>query len=237
MLEYYLLGIILIPGILFATWAQARVKTCFNKWSDVLSSCGLSGEEIARRVLDANGLNHINIRNVNGTLSDYYDPRKQEIALSSGVANSSSIASLGVALHEVGHALQYRDNYLPIKLRNIVIPLCNFTSKMLFPMIIIGLLFNMLLFPGTMFGMVILYISVASFALAVILNLITLPVEYNASRRALQILENDGYLQQEEVEGAREVLNAAALTYVAALIVAILNLLRFVLAFLVRNRD
>ena len=237
MLEYYLLGIILIPGILFATWAQTKVKTNFNKWSDVLSSCGLTGEEIARRVLDSNGLNHIRIKNVNGTLSDYYDPKKQEIALSNGVANSSSIASLGVALHEVGHALQYKENYLPIKLRNIVIPLCNFTSRMLFPMIIVGLIFNMLLFPGTMFGMVILYISVASFALAVILNLITLPVEYNASRRALKILENDGYLQQEEVEGAREVLSAAALTYVAALIVAILNLLRFVLAFLVRDRD
>lgn len=237
MLEYYLLGIILIPGILFATWAQTKVKTSFNKWSDVLSSCGLTGAELARRVLDNNGLNHIQITNVHGSLSDYYDPRKQIIALSNDVANNSSIAALGVALHEVGHALQYKTNYLPIKLRNIIIPLCNFTSRMLFPMIIAGLVLNLLLFPGTLFGLVILYISVASFALAVILNLITLPVEYNASRRALRILEEGGYLQQEEIEGAREVLNAAALTYVASLIVAILNLLRFVLAFLVRNRD
>lgn len=237
MLDYYLLGIILIPGILFATWAQTKVKTSFNKWSDVMSSCALTGEEIARRVLDANGLHHIKITNVHGSLSDYYDPKKQIIALSSDVANNTSIASLGVALHEVGHALQYKENYLPIKLRNIVIPLCNFTSRMLFPMIIVGLLLNLLIFPGTMFGLIVLYISVISFALAVLLNLITLPVEYNASRRALSILEHDGYLQQEEVEGAREVLNSAALTYVAALVVAILNLLRFVLAFLVRNRD
>ena len=222
---------------MFAAWAQTKVKTSFNKWSDVLSSCGLTGEELARRVLDTHGLNNIKITNVHGTLSDYYDHRKGIIALSNGVANSTSIASLGVTLHEVGHALQYKSNYLPIRLRNIIIPLCNFTSRMLFPMIIFGLILNMLLFPGTLFGLVILYISVISFALAVILNLITLPVEYNASRRALKILEEDGHLQQEEILGAKEVLNAAALTYVASLVVAILNLLRFVLAFLVRNRD
>lgn len=237
MFEYYILGIILIPGILFAAWAQTKVKTSFNKWSDVLSSCGLTGEEVARRVLDKNNLSHIKITNVHGTLTDYYDPKKQIIALSSEVANSTSIASIGVAMHEVGHALQYKNNYFPIKLRNFIIPLCNLVSKMLFPMIIAGLVLNLLLFPGTIFGMVVLYISVISFALAVLLNLITLPVEYNASRRALKILEEDGYLQQEEIEGARAVLNSAALTYVASLIVAILNLLRFVLAFLVRNKD
>ena len=237
MLEYYLLGIILLPGIIFAIWAQTKVTNSYHKWSEILSVGGLTGKEVARFVLDDNGLNDVRITSVSGTMTDYYDPRKKIIALSDGVANSSSIAAIGIAMHEVGHAIQYKHNYLPIKLRNIIIPLSNFVSRMMWPLVITGLVFSFLLFPGSTFGLAILYISVISFSLAVLLNLVTLPVEFNASRRAISILEAKGYLMQDELEGAKKVLGAAALTYVAALVVAILNLLRFVLAFLVRNND
>lgn len=235
-LDYYLLGIILIPGIILASIAQAKVNSSFNRWSSIIASCGLTGSELARRVLDANGLQDIRIIRVSGQLSDYYDHKKKVIALSDDVGNSASIASLGVALHEVGHALQYKDNYFPIKLRNIIIPICNFVSNMLWPLVILGCLFNFLWIPGNPIGIAILYISVISFALAVLFNLITLPVEYNASRRALKILESEHYLQEDELDGAKSVLNSAALTYVASLVMAILNLLRFILAFF-RNRD
>lgn len=237
MLDYYLLGIILIPGIAFAIWAQTKVTHNYHRWSEVISSCGLTGKEVARRVLDANGLSNITITTIGGTMSDYYNHKKKVVALSTGVADSSSISAIGIAMHEVGHAIQYKENYLPIKLRNVIIPVTNIVSTMLVPLVILGVIFSLLLFPGTMFGMVILYISVISFSLAVAVNLITLPVEYNASKRALQILENQGILQEEELVGAKSVLNSAALTYVASLVVAILNLLRFVLAFVVKNKD
>lgn len=237
MLEYYLLGIILVPGVLLAALAQHKVNSSFASWSTVLCSCGLTAAELARKVLDDNGLSHINITRVSGHLTDHYNPKKNIIALSDSVYNSQSIASIGVALHEVGHAIQYKNNYLPIKLRNIIIPISNFVSRMLWPMVIIGLLFSFLIIPGSLFGLVMLYVSVSSFALSVLLNLITLPVEYNASRRALKILTDGNYMMEEELSGVREVLNAAALTYVASLVIAILNLLRFVLAFLIRDRD
>lgn len=236
MWEYYVMGIILIPGIIFAGIAQSRVSSNFNKWSAILSSCGLTGEQVARKILDENGLTNIKIVRVRGTLTDYYDNKKQIIALSNDVANSTSIASIGVAMHEVGHALQYKNNYFPIKLRNIIIPISNFISNMLWPLIIIGVLFNFLILPNSVFGMVILWIAVISFALAVLFNLVTLPVEYNASSRALKVLQTNNILHEEELDGAKAVLNSAALTYVAALLMSILNLLRFVLVFF-RNRD
>lgn len=236
MWEYYVMGIILIPGIIFAGIAQSRVSSNFNKWSAILSSCGLTGEQVARKILDENGLTNIKIVRVRGTLTDYYDNKKQIIALSNDVANSTSIASIGVAMHEVGHALQYKNNYFPIKLRNIIIPISNFISNMLWPLVIIGVLFNFLILPNSVFGMVILWIAVISFALAVLFNLITLPVEYNASSRALKVLQTNNILHEEELDGAKAVLNSAALTYVAALLMSILNLLRFVLVFF-RNRD
>ncbi len=234
--EYYVMGIILIPGIIFALIAQSKVNSSFNKWSTIQSACGLTGEQVARKILDENGLTNITIIRTNGTLTDYYDNKKQIIALSNGVANSSSIASIGVAMHEVGHALQYKNNYFPIKLRNFIIPITNFVSSMLWPLVIIGCLFNFWLIPNSIFGMVILWIAVVSFSLAVLFNLLTLPVEYNASKRALSVLQSNNILHDEELAGAKEVLNSAALTYVAALLVAILNLLRFVLVFF-RNRD
>ena len=142
MLEYYLLGIILLPGIIFAIWAQTKVTNNYHKWSEVLSVGGLTGKEVARLVLDDNGLSDVRITSVHGTMTDYYDPRKKIIALSDGVANSSSIAAIGIAMHEVGHAIQYKHNYLPIKLRNIIIPLSNFVSRMLWPLVITGLVLS-----------------------------------------------------------------------------------------------
>ena len=218
--EYYLMGIIVLPGILLALYAQTKVHSTFNKYQEVMAGCGKTASEVARFFLNAAGLEHISITRVRGELTDYYNHSKKVIALSDSVYDSYSLSAIGVACHEVGHAMQYKSNYVFIKLRNLVIPLCNFANNTLWILIIIGAIFFY-----TNIGPIFLWIGIGTFGLSVLLNLITLPVEYNASNRALALLEKSTILDSQETKCTKEVLYAAGLTYVASLVISILNLI------------
>ena len=229
---YYILGIILLPGIILATYAQTKVTTTFNKFSTTLALCGKTASEVARLFLDNAGLQNIQIIKSCGYLTDYYDHKKKVIALSEDVYNSQSISAIGVACHEVGHALQYKTKYPPIIIRNIIVHMCNFTSKGLWLLILVGALLYY-----TPLGNILMWIGVGIFGLSVLLNLVTLPVEYDASKKATQLLEKSTILTAEETRCTEKVLKAAALTYVASLVISLLNLLRFVLSLIIRSRD
>ena len=209
--------LMVFPAFIFAMWASSKVQSTFNKYSNEYSRYGLSGAEVARRVLDEHGLTHIRIERVNGTLTDHYDPKNNVIRLSRGVYDSTSVAAIGVACHEVGHAIQYKEGYFPIKVRNAIIPITNVSSRLAMPLILIGILLSSL---GEGYSIV-AYIGVALFAFAVLFQLITLPVEFNASKRAIKQLDQTSVLDSYELDGAKKVLSAAALTYVASLAVAL----------------
>ena len=219
---------ILVPAMLIALLAQLNVSSTFNRYSRVASRRGFTGAQAAEAVLRAHGVYDVRIERVSGRLSDHYDPRSNVIRLSDAVYGSASIASVGVAAHEAGHAVQYAVGYGPIKLRTAIIPVCNIGSQLSILFIILGLVFY---FPA-LFG-----VGVILFAVAVVGQLVTLPVEFNASRRAIASLADTRLLDEEELRGARKVLTAAALTYVAALLVSLAQLLRFLLAFGGRRRD
>lgn len=230
---YEVLGIILIPAIILSIYAQAKVSGNFHKYSNINASSGITASELVKRILNNYGLYDVKVVVNNGdALNNYYDPTKKIISLSREVYYSYSVSALGVACHEVGHALQYADNYFPIKLRNAIIPVCNFSSTILWPIVIIGLVFNL---AYTSVGSIILYAGLILFGASVLFNLFTLPTEYNASNRAMKLLDSMMILENEELVGAKKVLSSAALTYVAALLVSFLNLLRFLLVF--RKRD
>ena len=214
--------ILVVPAILFSLWAQSRVTSTFAKYQKVESYSRMTGAEVARRILDNNDLYDVKIEQVAGNLSDHYDPRSRVVRLSQGVYGSTSIAAIGVAAHEVGHAVQHASRYIPLKARNAIIPVTNFGSKLSVPLIFIGAIAGMDYLIN--FG-IILFASVTVF------QLITLPVEFNASSRAMVTLDEQGILGGEELRGTRKVLSAAALTYVAALIVSAMQLLRLVLVF------
>ena len=231
--NYYIMGIILLPGILLAIYAQTQVSLKFNKYNSVISQFGMTASEVARFFLDNAGLQHIKVVRASGFLSDHYNPRTKTIALSDSVYDSSSISAIGVACHEVGHALQYKTNYAPIKFRNFIIPICNIANNFLWITIVLGILFYY-----SNLGEFFLWIGVGTFALSVLLNLITLPVEYNASKRATTLLKQSVIFNDTEIKYTKEVLGAAALTYVAGLVVSILNLIRLLLVlFGTRRRD
>ena len=222
---YYMLFV--IPPLIFAAWAQFKVKSTFHKYAGYHSGQGYTAVMIARQILDQNGLFHVKIEMTSGNLTDHFDPRANVIRLSESVYHSTSVASIGVAAHEVGHAIQYSKGYLPIKIRNAVIPLTNIGSTLAFPLAILGVIFS---FEP------LITIGIWLFVAVVFFQFITLPVEFNASRRALNTLKNDHILIGEEYTGAKKVLTAAALTYVGALLVAVGNLLRL-LALTGRRRD
>lgn len=209
--------LMVLPAFIFASWASSKVNSTFNMYSNEYSRSGLTGADVARKVLDEQGLNHIRIERVKGKLTDHYDPKNNVIRLSSAVYDSTSVAAIGVACHEVGHAIQYKEGYFPIKLRNAIIPLTNFSSRLAMPLILIGILLSSI---GEGYSIV-AYIGVALFGVAVLFQLITLPVEYNASNRAIKQLDSSLVLDSYELDGAKKVLNAAALTYVASLAVAL----------------
>ena len=216
--------ILLLPGMIIALWASLNVNSTFNKYNRVLSRNGLTGAQVAERVLHHHGIYNVRIERVSGNLSDHYDPRTNVIRLSDSTYNSTSIAAAGVAAHEAGHAVQYAQNYAPIKMRASIVTLCNFGSPMAFVFVILSLFV-----PTNEMATACIYIAIALFSLATVFQLITLPVEFDASRRATVSLEATGLYSQEELNGSKAVLRAAALTYVAALISSILSLLRFVL--------
>ena len=215
--------IILIPGILIALWASINVNSTFNKYNTVRARNGMTGAEVAERVLHHHGIYNVRVERVAGNLSDHYDPRTNVIRLSDSTYSSTSIAAAGVAAHEAGHAVQYAQNYQPIKMRASIVKICNFGSPMAFVFLLLSFFV-----PVEMSGTFIL-IAVALYSLATVFQLITLPVEFDASRRAMASLEATGFYGTDELSGAKKVLRAAALTYVAALISSILSLLRFVL--------
>lgn len=220
--------VILVPAMLIALAAQIQVSSTFNRYSKVRSARGMTGAQAAEAVLRANGVSGVAIERVNGRLTDHYDPRSNTIRLSQGVYDSESVAALGVAAHEAGHAVQYAQQYGPIKVRTAVIPLCNIGSQLSILLIVLGLF----LYYPPLFGA-----GVILFAVAVFGQIITLPVEFNASRRAIATLESTRMLDAQELTGAKKVLRAAAMTYVAALLVSLAQLLRFLLAFGGRRRD
>ena len=210
--------LILLPAILFALWAQSRVKSTYAKYSKAFA--GLTGEEAARMVLEMNGVNDVTIEPIAGELTDHFDPKTNTIRLSKGVYNVTSVAAVGIAAHEAGHAVQYAVGYSPIKLRTAIIPVTNIGSTLSWPLLLIGLaLGNQLLATA----------GVVLFCAVVLFQLVTLPVEFNASNRALDTLGASGYLQEEQLSGAGKVLRAAAMTYVAALAQALAQLLRLLM--------
>ena len=225
--------VLVLPCIIFSLWASASVKSTFNRYSKVYSSRRLTGAQAAQRVLLANGVAGVRIEPVRGNLTDHFDPSTNVIRLSDNVYNSTSVAAIGVACHEAGHAVQYAKAYAPIKLRAAIIPLTNFGSKLAMPLILLGILLSSMSTLGNTF----VYLGIAAFGLSLVFQLITLPVEFNASRRALLAIENGELLTSEERRGAKKTLTAAAMTYVAATAVALAQLLRLILIFGGRRRD
>lgn len=213
---------LLLIALAFSVWASIKVNSTFEKYSSLRPSSGITGAEAARRVLDANGLYNVRIERIHGNLTDHFDPRSNVIRLSDSVYGVSSASAIGVAAHEAGHAVQYANGYAPLALRNAIIPITNIGSRLAVPLILLGIFFAS---AGTQF-IYIAYIGVACFALSTLFQLLTLPTEFNASRRALASIESSGLLRGDELTAAGKVLSAAAMTYVAALAVSLLQLLR-----------
>ncbi len=225
--SYYF--ILVIPAILLSLWAQSRVQSTFSRYQRMHAASGLTGCDVARRILDENGLTDVRVERVAGTLSDHYDPGARVVRLSESVWGSSSVAALGVAAHETGHAVQHARHYAPLTIRNAVIPITNFGAKLSMPLLLIGLLMG---------HQSLINLGILAFSLVTFFQLITLPVEFNASSRAMQTLVDGHVLRDDaEIQGTKKVLSAAALTYVAALIVSAAQLLRLVLLFGNRRRD
>lgn len=224
--------IIVMPCIILSLIASARVKSTFEKYSRQVSRRRLTGAQAAERVLLASGVRGVRIERISGNLTDHYDPKSNVIRLSDNVYDNPSTAAIGVACHEAGHAVQYAKSYAPIKLRAAIIPITNIGSKLAMPLILLGILFNFLGEASYTF----VYLGIGCFSLSLVFQLVTLPVEFNASRRAVLAIENQELLTAEELRGAKKTLSAAAMTYVAATAVALAQLLRLLLIF-GRRRD
>jgi len=214
---------LLIPPFLLAIYAQHKVKSTFQNYSHKRSHSRTSGAEAAKEILNRSGIRDVSIEKVSGKLSDHYDPRKKILRLSEKVHSSDSIAALGVAAHETGHAIQHHNGYVPLTLRNFIYPVANFGSTLAFPLFFIGFIFS------AQGPSVLMDIGILLFTLAVAFSVLTLPVEFNASKRALVFLREGTFLNQEETKGARKVLSAAALTYVASTAMAIMQLVRLLI--------
>ena len=219
--------ILVLPCVIFSLWASSSVNSTFQKYSQQLSIRRITGAQAAQRVLAHNGVSGVRIERISGNLTDHYDPTANVIRLSDSVYDATSTAAIGVACHEAGHAVQYAQNYAPIKLRATIIPLTNFGSKIAMPLILTGILLTFLGF----FSTVLVYLGIACFGLSLVFQLITLPVEFDASNRAMQAIENAELLTAEEQKGAKKTLKAAAMTYVAATAVSLAQLLRLILLF------
>ena len=225
------LYILVVIGAVICMIASARVKGTFNKYSQLRSMSGMNGAQVAQRVLQAAGIYDVQVRHVSGSLTDHYDPRTKTVNLSDPVYNATSVAALGVAAHECGHAIQHAKSYAPLSIRSALVPIANFGSMLAWPVILIGLLFN------TRSSGLIIDIGILLFSAAVLFQLVTLPVEFDASRRALVMLRTQGILADDELKYTRRVLKSAALTYVASAAAAILQLLRIILITNGRRRD
>lgn len=223
--------LVLIPAMIFAFWAQMRVNSTFKKYAKIPSRRGLTGAEAARRVLDANGLRHITIERVHGHLTDHFDPTAGVIRLSDATYASTSVAAIGVAAHEAGHAVQHAEGYVPIKVRSAIIPLTRFGSFLAMPLFLIGLLMGRGSYLGYGIGTIFMVTGILFFSFSTLFQLVTLPTEFNASARAMKALEDGGLLADDELPAAKATLSAAAMTYVAALASSLASLLRLILIF------
>lgn len=226
--EYIIIGVLLLPAMIFAMYAQFKVQSSFSKYSQVSASCNLTGTDLAKQMLEKNGIYSVQVMRAKGNLTDNYNPKTKRINLSDPVCNSTSVAAIGVAAHETGHALQDARNYAPMKVRMAVVKLSNFTSSLFLPLLLVGLVLFFVL-ASSIVGEVFIWVGVGIFALGALANLVTLPVETNASRRALKQLEGMGIMTETELSQVKEVLSAAALTYVASLLISLLSLARIVI--------
>ena len=225
--------VLVLPCLILSLWASASVKSTFRRFSKQYSQRGITGADAAARVLRNNGISNVRIEHVSGDLTDHFDPKSNVIRLSDGVYGSTSTAAIGVACHEAGHAVQYAKHYAPIKLRAAIIPLTNFGSKLAMPLILLGIVLS---FLGN-FSVLLVYLGIACFALSLVFQLITLPVEFNASRRAIRAIQEAEILTASELHGAKKTLKAAAMTYLAATAVAFAQLLRLIILFGGRRRN
>lgn len=238
-MPYYFYGfdwtylVLVLPVLIISLVASARVNSTFRRYSEQISARRITGAQAAQRVLSANGVSNVRIERIAGNLTDHYDPKANVIRLSDQVYDNPSTAAIGVACHEAGHAIQYANNYGPIKLRAAIIPVTNIGSKLAMPLILIGILITRL---GE-FSTVLIYLGIACFSLSLIFQLITLPVEFNASRRAMQAINESNILTKEEQIGAKKTLSAAAMTYVIATLAAFTQLLRLLILFGGRRRN
>lgn len=226
MLYYDWTMLLLLPGLLLGMWAQHRVNAAFREYEKVPAASGMTAEEIARALLNGSGCGNVNIQQTSGTLTDHYDPSSNTLRLSSSVYGSYSVAAIGVAAHECGHAMQKRENYGPLKLRSLMVPVVNLGSRMYFPIFLLGMVFS---------WAPLVNVGIFCFALTLLFSLVTLPVEFNASSRAMNALSQGGYLTGKQLDGAQKVLSAAALTYVASAISSLLQLLRLLV--IARNNN
>ena len=237
-MPYYLYGfdwtylIIVLPCLLLSMWASAQVNSTFKKYATQISSRHITGADAAKRVLRHHGIYNVRIEHVSGNLTDHFDPKSNVIRLSDNVYGSASTSAIGVACHEAGHAVQYAQDYFPIKVRAAIIPITNFGSKLAMPLILLGIVLSAL---GSL-SYTLVYIGIACFSLSLVFQLITLPVEFNASRRAVAAIEDAGILNSQELTGAKKTLRAAAMTYVAAVAVSLAQLIRLILLFGGRRR-
>lgn len=225
--------VLVLPCLILSLWASASVKSTFRRFSKQYSQRGITGADAAARVLRNNGISNVRIEHVSGDLTDHFDPKANVIRLSDGVYGSTSTAAIGVACHEAGHAVQYAKHYAPIKLRAAIIPLTNFGSKLAMPLILLGIVLS---FLGN-FSVLLVYLGIACFALSLVFQLVTLPVEFNASRRAIRAIQEAEILTASELHGAKKTLKAAAMTYLAATAVAFAQLLRLIILFGGRRRN
>lgn len=217
--DYYYL-VLVVPALIITLVAQIMVQSTYKKYANVLSARGMTAQEVVKRILSMNGISNVGVERIAGNLTDHYDPKTNVIRLSDSVYGNVSVASIGVAAHEAGHAVQYATGYAPIKIRNAVLPAANFGSKLSVPLIILGYILGM--YALVDFGIVL-------FSLVLVFQLVTLPVEFDASRRAIAVLDQSGMLGGEELTGAKKVLRAAAMTYVAAVLTSLAQLLRLIL--------
>ena len=227
--------VLVLPPMIFAMWASFKVNSTFKKYSVIPTVRGITGAEAARRILFENGVYDVRIEHVGGNLTDHYDPKGKVLRLSDATYSNTSAGAVGVAAHEAGHAIQHAKNYIPLKLRNAIVPVTNIGSRLAFPLILIGILLSAV----APYYAYIAYAGVACFGLVTLFQLLTLPTEFNASKRAIRCIRDAGVLEKSEIKGAKKVLTAAAMTYVAALAVSFAQLLRFFLmvALNTRRRD
>ena len=233
MYDYLLFLLLLIPCLIFSGWASARVNSTFTAFDRVQTRSCMTGYDTAVRLMSRRGVHDISVNRVDGKLTDHYHPTKKQVNLSMSSYGSTSVAAGAVAAHEVGHVMQKKSGYVPYRIRNALVPVTNIGARLALPLVIVGVLLDLFLtVTDVPVGRWLVYIGIALYGLSTLFMLVTLPVEYNASRRAKKMLIEDGILTEEELPGASKVLSAAALTYVASLLVSLLYFLRFAVLFL-----